>query len=492
MSNQNTAFTKVTQEQNQNSPEISTSFGLSLDDQVQTKTKHRKNIDRTMDDDYEETDDNSWSRSDSCLSPNGCSVRENVQGNFTENIENGPMSRFIVEGMKVFNPTYNFEDILPETVARNAYKNGWEKPTPFQQHVIEAFKTKKHVILQSPSGTGKTGALLFGVISQLDLSLPYNQAIIISNTVDLATQTWNVANILGADLLGESQPIASLVVGETHFNPEKGNKTKIIVASVGKLTQMLIKGSIAMDNMKMFVIDEADIVISSFRDPLMRITAKFPRSGFQLAVISATMTDNFKNACVGLMVDREKISITTKHDKVRLEGIKNFYIKVDGKSSDEMKNSAIGEIVERTSGTIIVFVNEKKKIDSIIKYLKPNFDDKVVGYSGDLSVSERAPIIAKINEKKFRVVITSDILCRGIDATFCAVINYDLPKAENNLSGETYYHRIGRAGRMGKTGVAISFLSGKNEEEMFLIELKKKYEIELEEFQNDSFLLMNK
>merc|ERR1719461_2280917 len=209
---------------------------------------------------------------------------------------------------------------------------------------------------------------------------------------------------------------------------------------------MISRGALSTDSMKMFILDEADEMLSrGFKDQIYDVFRKLP-SSIQVILLSATMPEDVLEVTKRFM--RDPINILVKKEELTLEGIKQFYINVE---KEEWKLETLTDLYETMTITqAVIFLNTRRKVD----WLKEK-DFTVSSMHGDMDQQERDVIMKEFRTGSSRVLITTDLLARGIDVQQVSlVINYDLP---NNR--ENYIHRIGRGGRFGRKGVAINFLT---------------------------------
>lgn len=233
---------------------------------------------------------------------------------------------------------------------------------------------------------------------------------------------------------------------------------------------MLCRGVLKPDHIKMFVLDEADEMLSrGFKDQIYDIFTALP-STVQVGLFSATMPPDALEITRRFM--NKPISILVKRDELTLEGIKQFYISVE---REDWKLDTLCDLYDTLNITqAVIFCNTRRKVDWLTDKMKSR-DFTVSSTHGDISQKERDIILNEFRTGSSRVLITTDLLARGIDVQQVSlVINYDLPR---NL--ENYIHRIGRSGRFGRKGVAINFIT--QDDTRCLRELEKFYNTQIEE-----------
>jgi len=364
----------------------------------------------------------------------------------------------------------NFDNMnLLEDLLRGIYAYGFEKPSAIQQRAIMPLVKGLDIIAQAQSGTGKTATFTIGILQRLDFSVPDCQALILAPTRELAQQIQKVVIALGDYLNCRCHAC----IGGTRVSDDitkLRNGVHIVVGTPGRVYDMLCRNVLRPDRIKMFILDEADEMLSrGFKDQIYDIFQALPPKT-QVGLFSATMppealeiTQRFMNSPVRILV---------KRDELTLEGIKQFYISVD---REEWKLDTLCDLYDTLNITqAVIFCNTRRKVDYLTDKMRAR-DHTVSSTHGDIGQQERDVILNEFRTGSSRVLITTDLLARGIDVQQVSlVINYDLPR---NL--ENYIHRIGRSGRFGRKGVAINFVT--NEDIRALRELEQFYNTQIEE-----------
>lgn len=365
---------------------------------------------------------------------------------------------------------YSFEDLnINDNLLRGIYSYGFEKPSNIQYKSLPIFNSGKDMIAQSQSGTGKTGAFSVGILNNLDINLKKTQYIILTPTHELAKQIYNVIENLGARM----NISLCKVIGKTNINAsieELKREPQIIVATPGRLFDMINKRHIFTDNIKTLVIDEADEMLSSgFMEVLQNIIRCMPKT-CQMCLFSATMPQEIVDLTEHFMNNPEKLLINK--DELTLEGIKQFYIDL---KQYNWKFDVLYDIYETINVTqSIIYVNSKNVLNNL--YDRLTRDSFPVSYiHGDMHSSEREKNLSDFKNGITRIMLSTDLLSRGIDIQqLSLVINFDLPRNK-----ETYIHRIGRSGRYGRKGTAINFVT--NEDIDHMREIQKFYNTKIDE-----------
>jgi len=365
---------------------------------------------------------------------------------------------------------YSFEDLdINDDLLRGIYSYGFEKPSKIQYKSLPIFDSGKDMIAQSQSGTGKTGAFSIGILNNIDIKMKKTQYIVLTPTHELAKQIYNVIENLGAKI----DISICKVIGKTNINDsirELSRDPQIIVATPGRLFDMISKKHIFTDNIKTLIIDEADEMLSSgFMEVLQNIIRCIPTTS-QMCLFSATMPKEIIDLTENFMNNPEKLLIN--RDELTLEGIKQFYIDL---KQYNWKFDVLYDIYETINVTqSIIYVNSKNVLNNL--YDRLSRDEFPVSYiHGDMQTSEREKNLNDFKNGTTRIMLSTDLLSRGIDIQqLSLVINFDLPRNK-----ETYIHRIGRSGRYGRKGTAINFVTSEDIDHMN--EIQKFYNTKIDE-----------
>jgi len=377
------------------------------------------------------------------------------------------------------NKTLNFYDSFEDTelnlkdnILKGIYSYGFEKPSQIQRVAIKPIIDREDMVVQSQSGTGKTATFIIGLLHLINENLNEPQAIILSNTRELADQTYKVCN----NLANFTNIKANLCIGgDMQFKYHSENlKEQIIIGTPGRISDLIYKNIINTSNIKIIVVDEADDVLSnSFIKQVKKIFIKLPEES-QVILISATIP-NEMSALFDVILKPNFITILVKDNEITLDGIKQYYINID----ENLKTDVLMDLYKFISiGQAIVYCNKKYKADELKNILEGN-NYSVSILHGDMIQKEREEIMEEFRKGKTRILITTDILSRGIDVQQVSlVINYDMPKYP-----QTYIHRIGRSGRYGRKGSAINFVTKK--ERNILNFIRKMYNTNIEPLPNN-------
>ena len=366
----------------------------------------------------------------------------------------------------------NFDDMdLNDDLLRGIYSMGFEEPSSIQKRAIMPIhKSHRDVIVQAQSGTGKTATFSIGTLQKLNLEIKKPQTIVLSPTRELAEQTHRVCKDLSIYLkkLKVSLSIGGTQVSENISEIKSG--CQLVIGTPGRVFDMLKRNVIEPDFIRTLVIDEADEMLSSgFLEQIHDILVTIPKDA-QIILVSATMPTEVLDITNKFMNNPRKILV--KQEELTLEGISQYYINVE---QEQWKIDVIMDIYKSVAiSQCVIFCNSKKKVEWVSNQMTEK-KFPVESIHGDMTSKERSNIMQRFRSGSARVLITTDLLARGIDVQQVSlVINYDIPTNKEN-----YIHRIGRSGRFGRKGVAINFRV--DSDAHLLQEIKQFYCTEIEE-----------
>jgi len=348
---------------------------------------------------------------------------------------------------------------LNDEILHGIYSYGYDRPSPIQRIAIQPILSGRDVVVQSHSGSGKTATFIIGMLQRLDKDLKKTQCLIVSNTRELAKQTYNVYS----ELSKFTSYRCKLCVGgdlQHKYTVEKLNDD-VIIGTPGRICDLLNKDIINTENIKIMIVDEADDVLSiGFRKQIKRIFQKIP-SHSQVILVSATIPEEMHDLFSEIMKE-DNIKILVRDDEITLKGISQYYIQLD----EMYKLETFIDLYKYIKiGQAIVYCNKKYRAEELRNSLT------VHGFTvgllhGDMMQKEREDVMQEFRKGEKRILITTDILSRGIDIQQVSlVINYDMPKYSQN-----YIHRIGRSGRYARKGVAINFVTKREMNIIYSIE----------------------
>ena len=361
---------------------------------------------------------------------------------------------------------------LKSELLRGIYGYGFEKPSLIQQRAILPIIEQNDVIAQAQSGTGKTAAFAIGTLQLIEPEKDEIQCLVLSPTRELANQTSIVYQFLG-EYLGIK---VCLIIGGIRLGTsiDKLNEgPQILVGSPGRVLDLIKRKRISLSYLKTFVLDEADEMLSKgFLDTIKEIISLIPTTT-NILLFSATMPKDIVEMTTKFMKEPKKILL--KNEELTLEGIKQYYVYL----KKEDKLDVLLQIYRGIEiAQAIIYCNTKKTVDYVSEALKSK-GHQISAIHGDLKQIERDNIMKDFRSGVTRVLITTDLLARGIDVyQVSLVINYEMPREK-----ETYIHRIGRSGRFGRKGNAINFVTPPEKEQ--LEEIQNFYNTNIEQLPTD-------
>ena len=345
----------------------------------------------------------------------------------------------------------SFDDMdLDEKILRGIYSLGFEKPSAIQQKAIVPVIQGRDIIAQAQSGTGKTATFSIGLLHRVDPTKNVPQAIVVADTRELAQQIKKVISQLAQHTDIKIKTCIGGIRSKVQYSKSNPIRDHVIVGTPGRIYDYLSKGIIQTEDMRIFVIDEADKMLSNeFLEQIEYLMKYIPKTT-QIGLFSATMPDSMLEVTNDLMNDPVKILVD--RSELTLDGIKQFYILLN---KEEFKFDVIYDLYKTIAVTqCVIYCNSKKKVAELSDRLI--YNKFVVSYiHGDMNQEERNAVMDEFRSGKSRILVATDIVSRGIDVQQVSlVINYDLPR-----DVETYIHRIGRSGRFGRKGVGINFVT---------------------------------
>jgi len=346
-------------------------------------------------------------------------------------------------------------DLRP-ALLRGIYAFGFEKPSPIQKKgliplIQPGCKGKRRdIIAQAQSGTGKTACFGVGALQIINHEQRNTQVLILAPTHELASQIKEVITAIGRF----EKVVVQLLVGGTSVDGDRAkldeNPPHIVVGTPGRVHDMIRRKYLKTDKIELVVLDEADEMLSAgFKDQIYKIF-QYMNNDIQIGLFSATVPESLDQLTDKFM--KHPIKILVKADQLTLQGIAQYYIKLD---SDEQKYSTVKDLFEGlTISQAIIYCNSTRRVDDLEEAMvQDNFPVKKI--HGKMEEAERKEVHQDFKSGGCRVLITSDLFARGIDVQQVSiVINFDVPKSEH-----TYLHRIGRSGRWGRKGIAINFVT---------------------------------
>lgn len=381
-----------------------------------------------------------------------------------------------VEEVKVYE---TFDSMnLSEEILRGVYGIGFEKPSAIQQRGIVPIMEKRDILAQAQSGTGKTGTFVTGSLTRIDPTLKQVQVLILAPVRELAQQIHSVADQLGKYMNNKAGISVYCATGGTPLRDdiraiEKG--CQFLVGTPGRIYDLIHRNILSRQHIRVLVMDEADQMLEDrFKEQVMCILEKGFPATTQVALFSATMDKEVIEVANSML--RNPVKILVDASEVPLHGIKQFYIELEKES---WKFDTLCDLYSQlTISQALIYINERKKADTLAeKMAQQGFPLSVI--HAEMDPNERKKRMAEFRAGEVRVMISTDMLARGIDVQQVSlVINYELP-----VQKENYIHRIGRAGRFGRKGVTINLIAP--EDKRAKDEIEQHWKIGMSPLPND-------
>ncbi len=371
------------------------------------------------------------------LSPNGKTTpRRSRERRAREGVIVGPVPR-----NQPFGPVQ-----VSAPVARAIAEMGYTSPTPIQELVIDPLLRGADIVGQAQTGTGKTAGFGIPIAEAVDARQKYVQAIVLTPTRELARQ-------VAAELANLCKHRGSEVVpvyGGARLGPQIKSLERgapIVVGTPGRVIDLLDRDILHLDRAGIVVLDEADQMLDiGFLPDIRRILRATPRSR-QTALFTATVPTQIRRLIYSYLQEPQWFRVGEESEPV--EQVEQRYIEVARRD----KLAALLEVLDRNEQTLL-FRRTQDDVDWLVRSLSRR-DIPVAAIHGGLPQGERNAVMQEFRDGKLKLLVSTNLTSRGIDVpTVANVINYDIPE-----SVEEYVHRIGRTARMGRPGVAITFVS---------------------------------
>ena len=345
---------------------------------------------------------------------------------------------------------------LTEPLLKALQKEGYTTPTPIQSLAIPHALSGKDILGLAQTGTGKTAAFAIPILELLNKQnfkgYKHTRALILTPTRELAVQINESFQSYGC-YTNVKQEVIFGGVSQHAQTIALRNGTDVLIATPGRLLDLMNQGYVHLDHLEIFVLDEADRMLDmGFIHDVKKILRALPKQK-QTMLFSATMPSQIAQLCASLLHHPVTIEVTPNSTAAEKVEQSVYFIPKQKKQS-----LLINLLNEKTSERTLVFTRTKHGADRIAKELK-KAKIHADAIHGNKSQTARQNALSNFKRGKLKVLVATDIAARGIDVDALEqVINFDLPDV-----AETYVHRIGRTGRAGAAGVAISFCDGKEE-----------------------------
>jgi len=354
-----------------------------------------------------------------------------------------------------------FEDMgLSDDLLKGIFNYGFESPSQIQKVAIKQLISGRDIISMSQSGTGKTGAFAISTLHLVDAKLNKPQVLVIVNTRELAMQIGSVYKGLSEYM---NVKIHISIGGVRPADEERVFRkgVQVVIGTPGRVFDMITRKIFDTSKIKVLILDEADEMLTKgFLDDIRDIFHLLPVS-IQVGLFSATMPVETLQITERFM--QNPIKIIVKKELMTLEGILQYYVDV---GHNDNKFDVVCDLYEALNvSQSVIFCSTINNVNYLVDEMKRK-DFTVSGLHGKMTSEERNEIMKNFRKGTIRFLIATDLVARGIDVQgVSVVINFDLPNDREN-----YIHRIGRAGRFGRKGIAISLVTEKDAPDLKEIE----------------------
>jgi len=344
-------------------------------------------------------------------------------------------------------------------------KAGWPKLLPVQAQAIPYILAGQNLMVQSHTGSGKTGAFLLPIIEKIDTGKKWCQALVLVPTRELALQVSREAELL----TGESSLKTAVVYGGVKYEPQlEALKAgaQLVVGTPGRILDHLLKGTLALNKLRIFIFDEADRMLSmGFYPDMKKIQHYLPKNPLIGCMFSATFSPFIIQLAGEFLGKADFLSLSRDH--VHVANTEHAYYIIEG----VQKERALIRIIEMENPiSAIIFCNMRSTVHFVTMVLR-RFGYNADELSSDLSQGAREKVMEKLRKGEVRFLVATDVAARGIDIPALShVFQYEPPE-----DPELYIHRAGRTGRVGASGTAITLVAGM--EQFALKSIARGYEI---------------
>ncbi len=362
-------------------------------------------------------------------------------------------------------------ETFPPAVRRAFDATGWTDLMPVQEKAIPYILDGRDLIVQSRTGSGKTGAFVLPLFAVLDASRAETQALILTPTRELARQIHEEFERMKAGTPETEALRAALVYGGVGYGPQikalKGG-AHIVVGTPGRILDHLSRRTFTFEALSVFILDEADEMLSMGFYPAMQTLKRYLPQPRQSYMFSATMPPKVRS--LGQEFLHEPSFLGLSAGQISVETIEHRYYRVDRMGKDR----ALIRLIEMENpDSAIIFANTKREVEYLAQFLG-NYGYDVAEISGDLPQKEREKAMGRLRGGTVRFLVATDVAARGIDISDLShVFQYDVP-----VDLDYYIHRTGRTARAGKAGTALTLTS--LDDEHRLLSVARRYDFELE------------
>ena len=352
---------------------------------------------------------------------------------------------------------FNALSLSPEML-ENLSKLEYRSMTPIQEISIPPIIKKKDILALAKTGSGKTAAFSIGILENLDIKRFRVQSLILCPTRELADQVSKEVRRIAR--FRHNIKVVTITGGIPHYKQEHSlsHQAHIVVGTPGRVHMLLRRGSLVLDELKSVVLDEADRMLDmGFIDEIHDIFDFVPEKR-QVLCFSATFPEEIRALSRKLQDNPGEIEVESRGEDIAIT--QKFYRTERGD-----KGRAVLQILQlHQPESVLIFCNTKEACRKVSRELQDS-GLSCLALHGDLEQKDRTEVLTLFSNGSVRILIATDVAARGLDIKeLAAVINYDMP-----FETENYIHRIGRTGRAGLTGLAFSFLKGKEQFRLDLI-----------------------
>ncbi|MDZ5713160.1 DEAD/DEAH box helicase [Jeotgalibacillus haloalkalitolerans] len=356
---------------------------------------------------------------------------------------------------------------ISPVIQKSIKRMGFEEATPIQAGTIPLSTEGKDIIGQAQTGTGKTAAFGIPMLEKVDTKSQNIQGLIIAPTRELAIQVSEELYKIGSD---KRVRVLSVYGGQDIQRQIRAMKKRphIIVGTPGRLLDHINRRTLKLDEVQTLVLDEADEMLNmGFIDDIESILKNLPETR-QTLLFSATMPGPIRKIAERFMKDPEVVKVKAK--EMTVENIEQFFVK----AHEREKFDVLSRLINVQSPELaIVFGRTKRRVDELARALEIR-GYMAEGIHGDLTQAKRMSVLKKFKEGRIDVLVATDVAARGLDISGVThVYNYDIPQ-----DPESYVHRIGRTGRAGKKGMAMTFVTPREMNYLRVVEQTTKKKME--------------
>jgi ATP-dependent RNA helicase DbpA len=329
---------------------------------------------------------------------------------------------------------------------------GYEAMTPVQAESLPAILDGRDVIAQAPTGSGKTAAFGLGLLHRLDPALIRTQALVLCPTRELADQVARqirklavgIPNLKVLTLCG-GLPLAPQLSSLAAHDPQ------VVVGTPGRIQELMRKKALHLGGVRLLVLDEADRMLDmGFEEAIREIIGRTPKQR-QSLLFSATFADGVRD--IGRSALRDALEVTVESTEQQQTDIEQRFYEVDPAGK---QTTLAGLLYELAAESCVVFCNTRRDVDEVAGSLA-HFGFSALALHGEMEQRDREEVLVLFSNRSCNVLVASDVVARGLDIEDLAVVvNYDVPS-----DADTYVHRIGRTGRAGRTGLALTLCTSR-------------------------------